>query len=102
MNNTPNYDYLLKMDIMKLTEEELEDLRKKKEMKQAEYDIVNGKTPSDKWIEELNILEKEYTKHLSTYILEQCNNTTAKVKKTRRKRKTKKSTKPKIVFKSMN
>jgi len=102
MKNTPNYDYLLRMDILKLTDEELEELRKKKDMKQAEYDVVDGKTPSEMWIEELNVLEKEYTKNLSIYILEQCNNTTAKVKKTRRKRKTKKkNSKPKLVFKVM-
>ena len=38
----PSFDYLMSMDLYKLTEEEIDELKKKKEMKQLEFDELSG------------------------------------------------------------
>lgn len=49
-----SYDYLLKMDLYKLTHEEIESLKLKCELKQVKYDTLHAKSPNDLWIEDLD------------------------------------------------
>jgi len=57
-----SYDYLLTMPIYNLTQEKIEELKKQKEEKEAEYNELNKKSPQDIWIEELDVLEEKYVK----------------------------------------
>jgi len=72
-DNTPSYDYLLGMDLYKLTSEEIDELKKKKEMKQSEYDILFNKTASDLWKEDINQFTELYKKDLIRYKRENTN-----------------------------
>jgi hypothetical protein len=55
-----SYDYLLSMPLWNLTKEKIDELRKQKENKETEYNILLNKTNIDIWLEELDILENEY------------------------------------------
>ena len=46
-DQTASFDYLMSMDLYKLTEEEIEELKKKKELKQAEFDKLYNTTSAD-------------------------------------------------------
>jgi DNA topoisomerase II len=84
-----NYDYiLLKLNMLSLSMEKVNELLKKAEEKQNEYDEYIKKTPAQIWLEELNELEKEYIKY-EEYIIEKYNED--KIKKEVRKSKTKKT-----------
>jgi len=48
-----NYDYLLKMDLYKLTKEEIEKLEQEAEQKKKDYETLEGKTAETIWTEEL-------------------------------------------------
>ena len=76
-----NYDYLLTMDLYKLSYEEVEELKKKKDNKQSEYDILSNKKPCDLWIEDLDQFDNEYSKSLEEYDKEHLNNIVKKKKK---------------------
>lgn len=65
--NEKTYDYLLTMDLYKLTYEEVEELKKKREMKQLEYDNLLNKKPTDLWLEDLDEFEKAYSNSLVEY-----------------------------------
>lgn len=57
-----DYDYLLGMSFWHLTLEKKNELLRKKEEKCTELDILQKKTPSDLWLEDLNaLLEKVIT-----------------------------------------
>ena len=45
-----------------IEEEKIEELKKQKQEKQAEYDHFNKITPEEIWLNELNILEEKYNK----------------------------------------
>ena len=62
-----SYDYLLTMDLYKLSYEEVEELKKKRDAKQTEYDILMNKKPTDLWIEDLDEFEKTYKIVLDEY-----------------------------------
>jgi len=68
--NTPSYDYLLGMDLYKLTSEEIEELKKKKELKQIEYDTLFGKTSTELWKEDIEEFLALYKKNLNEYMKE--------------------------------
>jgi DNA topoisomerase-2 len=57
-----SYDYLLTMPIYNLSQEKIEELKKQKEEKEAEYNELNKKSPQDIWTEELDVLETKYEK----------------------------------------
>ena len=57
-----SYDYLLTMPIYNLSQEKIEELKKQKEEKEAEYNELNKKSPQDIWTEELDVLEEKYVK----------------------------------------
>ena len=57
-----SYDYLLTMPIYNLTQEKIEELKKQKEEKEAEFNELNKKSPQDIWTEELDVLETKYEK----------------------------------------
>ena len=61
-DNTLSYDYLLSMPLYNLTKEKLDELRNNKDTKEAEYNELNNKNHIDIWLDELNLLEKMYTK----------------------------------------
>jgi DNA topoisomerase-2 len=50
------------MPIYNLTQEKIEELKKQKEEKEAEYNELNKKSPQDIWTEELDVLEEKYVK----------------------------------------
>ena len=54
------YDYLLKMDLFKLSKDEIDGLTKLKETKKQEVEILENKTVKDIWTEELNELSSKY------------------------------------------
>jgi len=59
-----NYDYLIKMPIYNLTKERIEELNKEKDMKTEMYSNLDEKETYDIWLEELDILSKQYKKFL--------------------------------------
>lgn len=83
LNDT--YDYLLTMDLYKLTYEEVEELKKKKDNKQTEHDLLLNKKPTDLWIEDLNEFDKSYSELLEAYEKEHSSN----IPKTKKKKTTK-------------
>jgi hypothetical protein len=66
-NSEATYDYLLSMDLYKLTYEEVEELKKKRELKQLEYDSLLNKKPNDLWLDDLDEFEKAYSASLIEY-----------------------------------
>ena len=62
-----NYDYLLKMDLYKLTEEEVEILTKQRDIKQLEVDTLEETSVEQMWSKELDELKVMYTKDLKNY-----------------------------------
>jgi DNA topoisomerase-2 len=83
LNDT--YDYLLTMDLYKLTYEEVEELKKKRDTKQVEHDILMNKKPTDLWIEDLDGFDKVYNESLLEYDKEHSSN----IPKTKKKKTTK-------------
>jgi DNA gyrase/topoisomerase IV subunit B len=57
-----SYDYLLTMPIYNLTQEKIEELIQQKQEKETEYNNLDSQTPTDIWIQELDILENKYIK----------------------------------------
>ena len=62
-----NFDYLLKMDLYKLTYEEIEILKNKKDLKQTEYNTLIALSDSELWINDLDIFEKKWKHDLVKY-----------------------------------
>ena len=54
----PHYDYLLRMPFYSLTKSKVIELNNQFTKKKQEYDILNKKTPSQLWIDDITILEK--------------------------------------------
>ena len=81
-----SYDYLIKMELLKLTYEEIEKLKAQRDKKQAEYDTLEGKTDTDLWIEDINDFEESWDKSLIDYEKEHSGDVEIK-KKTKIKRK---------------
>ena len=87
-----SYDYLIKMEILKLSHEEIEKLKNKRDEKQAEYDTLEGKTDVDLWKEDILSFETEWVKNYDSYMKEHSGDVTIKKKvKVRRKKTSKKS-----------
>ena len=63
----PSFDYLMSMDLYKLTEEEIDELKKKKEMKQLEFDELSGTSSTDLWINDIDKFIESYKKSLIQY-----------------------------------
>ena len=76
-----SYDYLLTMPIYNLTMEKIDELKQQEQDKETEYNTLDGKSPKDIWISELNTLESEYTKWYELKIKE--NTPIIKKKKTK-------------------
>ena len=55
-----SYDYLLKMDLFKLSKDEIEKLQKQFNEKEAEVNNLEKKTINEIWIEELKLLKEKY------------------------------------------
>ena len=66
-NELPNYEYLLNMNLYKLTFEEVESLKKRKNLKQTEYDTLLNKSDTDLWIEDLDNFYKLWDIQLKKY-----------------------------------
>ena len=62
-----NYDYLLKMDLYKLTQEEIEKLKKEHNEKEIEVGKLEGMTAKDIWKIELDELQNAYRIDLSEF-----------------------------------
>ncbi|XP_046987549.1 DNA topoisomerase 2-like [Schistocerca americana] len=56
------YDYLLGMTLWTLTKERKDELLTKRDEKLQEYKILQGKSPSDLWREDLDVLSEELDK----------------------------------------
>ena len=76
-----SYDYLLTMPIYNLTMEKINELKQQEQDKETEYNTLDGKSPKDIWISELDTLESEYTKWYELKIKE--NTPIIKKKKTK-------------------
>uniref|UniRef100_A0A6C0IXV3 DNA topoisomerase (ATP-hydrolyzing) n=1 Tax=viral metagenome TaxID=1070528 RepID=A0A6C0IXV3_9ZZZZ len=73
-----SYDYLLKMDLYKLTKEEIDRLTEQRDLKQMEVNDLEETTVEKIWDSELDELEVYYTKDLKNY---SCNKKTISFKK---------------------
>merc|ERR1711871_1707617 len=62
-----NYDYLLKMNLYKLTQEEIEILKAKKLKKQGEFDDLMSKTTETLWKEDISKFKETWDKDLKDY-----------------------------------
>jgi DNA topoisomerase-2 len=67
VDGEPSYDYLMSMDLYKLTHEEIEELKKKREMKQLEYDKLYATTATDLWEYDIDKFLEFYKKDLIQY-----------------------------------
>ena len=80
-----SYDYLLKMDLYKLTKEEIEELNKKKEFKQLEVNTLENTSINDIWNDEIDKFVHEYKKILKKpkLVIKKKNKTTKSKKTTK-------------------
>jgi len=62
-----SYDYLLKMDLYKLTYEEIQSLKDRCENKQIEYDVLYGKDATNLWVHDIDGFIHKYNKDLRDY-----------------------------------
>ena len=62
-----NYDYLLGMDLYKLTTEEIDELKKKSKIKEVEYNTLLSKSANELWKEDINEFTEVYKKELQVY-----------------------------------
>ena len=62
-----SYDYLLKMDLYKLTYEEIQNLKDRCENKQIEYDELYGKDATNLWLHDIDSFILKYNKDLRDY-----------------------------------
>ena len=74
------------MNLYKLTQEEIEILKTKKQQKQSEYDILISKTSEALWTEDIEHFKNSWDKSLKSYIKEHSSvkKKQLKVKKKRR------------------
>tara|TARA_Y100000816_G_scaffold229112_1_gene174203 strand:+ start:487 stop:3972 length:3486 start_codon:yes stop_codon:yes gene_type:complete len=87
--NKDNYNYLVKMPMDSVSEENVEKLMKEKEEKQEKLDKLKSKTILNIWIEELEILKLEYNKFLEDSNDDKCSESTKTTKITKPSKKTK-------------
>lgn len=66
-NEQYNYEYLLRMPIHSLGEDTINKLKKQRDIKEAEYDVLDKKTDKDLWKEDLTEFLKQYKKDLEEY-----------------------------------
>ena len=66
-NVEANYDYLLGMDLYKLTTEEIDELKKKSEIKEIEYNTLLSKSANELWKEDIHDFTEVYKKDLEVY-----------------------------------
>ncbi len=83
-DDNPTYDYLLGMDLYKLTEEEVDELKKKKQNKETEYNTLLNKKAVDLWKEDLIEFKTNYLKSYDEYMKEFNSSMPIKGKKTRK------------------
>jgi DNA topoisomerase-2 len=88
-----SYDYLIKMEILKFTYEEIEKLKTQRDKKQSEYDTLFGKSDTDLWLEDITEFETEWEKSLQNYEKEHSGNVEIKKKSKIRKKKVSSKTK---------
>ena len=66
-DSSASYDYLMSMDLYKLTEEEIEELKKRREIKQSEFETLNNTSATDLWEHDIDNFIKLYNKDLEEY-----------------------------------
>jgi DNA topoisomerase-2 len=66
LGSNKSYDYLLGMSIYQLTYEKIEELKKQKDIKDAEYNKLNKMKPHDIWKNELVELKEALLKYTSS------------------------------------
>ena len=79
------YDYLLKMDLYKLTSEEIENLKKRCEIKQLEYDSLFATTEDQMWVKDIDEFIKVQQHDLVEYNKTHSIKTNVKSKKKKKK-----------------
>jgi DNA topoisomerase-2 len=67
VNENPSYDYLTSMPIRSMTKKRLEELKKQREDKQMQYDALKKQSIYDLWNDDLDDIEKVYSKNLESY-----------------------------------
>ena len=63
-----SYDYLLNMNLYKLTKEEVDKLNKEKDTKQMEVDDLENTTEKVLWVREIDLMKDIYDKELKKYV----------------------------------
>jgi hypothetical protein len=58
-----DYKYLVKLPMDSVTEENVESLEKERKQKADELELVKNKPVRQMWLDELEVLEKEYVKY---------------------------------------
>jgi DNA topoisomerase II len=91
-----NFNYLLSMEILSLTEERINKLNKAYDESKATYENLLGKTPKALWYEDLEVFEMEYDKFIekeeSSYDKSRKNANVKTVNSRKARRKTTKTT----------
>jgi DNA topoisomerase-2 len=64
INNDEEYKYLRNMSIDSVIEENITKLKKERDEKIKEFDELKNKSIKQIWLEELDILEKEYIMYI--------------------------------------
>lgn len=75
------YEYLLSMPILSLTAERIEKLTSEHRRKLDECNRLEGKTPKELWLEDLDVFEKEYAKMVEDETKEYDDEVNGRVKK---------------------
>ena len=86
IDDDEEYKYLRSMPIDSVEEENYEKLLNQKGLKEKELDIIKKKSVEEMWLEELELLEKEYIKYQNDRIV-RSKGIGAKIKKKQKKKK---------------
>ena len=86
INNDPEYMYLRRMPMDSVCEENVEKLLKEKGDKETELTTVKNTSVEKMWLNELNILSKEFCKYQNDRIVRN-KGIGAKIKKKKKKKK---------------
>lgn len=77
------YNYLIGMAIRTLTQKRIEQLKKQREIKQLEYDTLEGKTKEQLWKDDLEEFKDAYNKMMNEWNIKMSDGTNGKVNETK-------------------
>jgi DNA topoisomerase-2 len=86
--NSASYDYLIRMPIYNLTKEKIEELKKDRDLKSSELELLKSKSEIELWTSDLTVFRQSYRKFMKAYY-EYMGHNYAEITKRRRKPKKK-------------